>query len=318
MSEGGYLYVLANSAMPDLVKVGRTNREPSKRAQELSSVTGIPTPFIVIFEQYFEDADEAETFVHTMLARKGYRVAENREFFKAPANEVIKILVQAPGACTTPVNIDNDESEEGIFGPHESDDLDEMELSVKPIWKDIWDEAMKYFVGSGDYLKDYQEALELFKEAAILGCPMAYKTIGEMYQFGRGVSINFNQALKYYKEGVRKGNYYCYLGMSELFHQEGNIDNYYKCVYLFFKSRKTQINYELEEYDTFAEVCFDYLFYCYIWDIDPSDDYLPDIRNIKSEITLVGESRIDHSTSPCGNEKLNLTNEQVVEWIKSL
>lgn len=32
----GYIYVLANSAMPDLVKVGKTTRTPAERAAELS------------------------------------------------------------------------------------------------------------------------------------------------------------------------------------------------------------------------------------------------------------------------------------------
>ncbi|MEN9595630.1 MAG: hypothetical protein RL236_64, partial [Pseudomonadota bacterium] len=63
----GYIYVLANSAMPDLVKVGKTTRTPAERAAELSKVTGVPTPFIVVYEQLVDDCTAAEEFVHTML-----------------------------------------------------------------------------------------------------------------------------------------------------------------------------------------------------------------------------------------------------------
>lgn len=49
MKELGFLYVLANSAMPNMVKVGKTTRSSLERAEELSRATGLPTPFIVIY-----------------------------------------------------------------------------------------------------------------------------------------------------------------------------------------------------------------------------------------------------------------------------
>ena len=82
MSEG-FIYVLVNSSMPDLVKVGLTTRKPCDRAIELSGVTGVPTPFIVVYETQVNDCSAAEKFVHELLSTKGYRVSEAREFFKA-------------------------------------------------------------------------------------------------------------------------------------------------------------------------------------------------------------------------------------------
>lgn len=75
------MYVLANSSMPGLVKVGKTTRLPSDRADELSGVTGVATPFIVVYEEYFDDCDAVEAHVHTRLAGKGLRLSANREFF---------------------------------------------------------------------------------------------------------------------------------------------------------------------------------------------------------------------------------------------
>ncbi len=47
MSGNGYVYVLMNSSMRGLVKIGKTEREPEERAKELSASTGVPTPFMV-------------------------------------------------------------------------------------------------------------------------------------------------------------------------------------------------------------------------------------------------------------------------------
>ena len=44
MSEG-YIYILSNPTFKELYKVGKTSRDPYERAEELSSATGIPTPF---------------------------------------------------------------------------------------------------------------------------------------------------------------------------------------------------------------------------------------------------------------------------------
>ena len=89
----GYIYVLANSSMPELVKIGKTRRHPVGRAQELSGATGVPTPFIVVYEMAVTDCDQAEVFIHSVLARKGYRVSDNREFFRAPIPEVIEAIL---------------------------------------------------------------------------------------------------------------------------------------------------------------------------------------------------------------------------------
>ena len=90
----GYIYVLVNSSMPGLVKVGKTTREPAQRVAELSSVTGVATPFIIAFEQFFLDCDSAEEFIHTTLERQGLRQTNNREFFRAQPNDVIRVKTQ--------------------------------------------------------------------------------------------------------------------------------------------------------------------------------------------------------------------------------
>jgi len=94
MSESGYLYALVNSSFPNYVKIGKTTIDPEIRAKELSSATGVPTPFIVTFHIYVNDCSSAEKYLHDLLEEKGYRLSPNREFFLAPIKEVIEYLIQ--------------------------------------------------------------------------------------------------------------------------------------------------------------------------------------------------------------------------------
>jgi DNA-directed RNA polymerase subunit RPC12/RpoP len=92
---GGFLYVLVNSAMPGLLKIGKTERDTESRAKELSGATGIPTPFVVAYEEWFKDCSAAENYVHAVLASSGCRVADNREFFSAPVKVAIQAIMKA-------------------------------------------------------------------------------------------------------------------------------------------------------------------------------------------------------------------------------
>lgn len=90
----GYVYLLINHSMPGLVKVGLTTRDPESRTRELSAATGVPTPFVLVFDVLVPDCIQAEHIMHEMLSERGYRVSENREFFAAPIREVIGLMLE--------------------------------------------------------------------------------------------------------------------------------------------------------------------------------------------------------------------------------
>lgn len=90
--EQGYVYVMVNPSLPNLVKIGKTTRDPNERAKELSASTGVPTPFIAVFYKPFTNCDMAEKTIHSYLEQKGYRVNDNREFFNISTNEAIGIV----------------------------------------------------------------------------------------------------------------------------------------------------------------------------------------------------------------------------------
>ena len=71
-----FIYILENTLMPGLVKIGRTERSVSERVNELSSSTGVPTGFTVVKEYAVANSVEAERIIHERLS--DYRVSDMR------------------------------------------------------------------------------------------------------------------------------------------------------------------------------------------------------------------------------------------------
>jgi hypothetical protein len=85
----GFVYVLSNPSMPNLVKIGVTDNV-KERIKNLSQRTAIPTPFEVEYECMVEDCYKVEKALQAAFAP--YRVNENREFFKIKTAQVTAIL----------------------------------------------------------------------------------------------------------------------------------------------------------------------------------------------------------------------------------
>lgn len=81
--------------MPNLIKVGKTTKHPSKRMSELHS-TGVPTPFELEFSVMVEDCGFSEMAAHKALSH--YRVAGNREFFKISVKKAIELILPVIGS----------------------------------------------------------------------------------------------------------------------------------------------------------------------------------------------------------------------------
>ncbi len=86
----GFIYILINPSMPGLLKIGKSTRPSEDRAAELSAVTGIAAPFVVACEWNTSDCDTAELRVHERL--EGWRYSKDREFFRLPLKEAVKIV----------------------------------------------------------------------------------------------------------------------------------------------------------------------------------------------------------------------------------
>lgn len=223
-----FIYALINPSLAGLVKIGRTDRNPEARAQELSGHTGVPTPFVLAYQRLVSDSHHAESWIHTFLGRKGYRLSDRREFFTAPLQEVIDAIRAYPeGASSLAGSIQSRETEPNLDTGDKF--LDGITVKNVPIWQEVFDEAEAFDFGLDDHLEDPSEAFKLYKQAAILGSPIAFRSIGEMYSEGRGTTKSTEQALAYYKKGASLGDYLSYAKMAQLFIDEGHRDNEAKC-----------------------------------------------------------------------------------------
>jgi hypothetical protein len=86
-----YVYVLGNESMPGIVKIGYTDKDPKNRALEISSATGVPTPFKVLKEYAFatlSKAQKEERRLHLIFEK--HRVNTNREFFRLSVEQLDK------------------------------------------------------------------------------------------------------------------------------------------------------------------------------------------------------------------------------------
>jgi len=86
----GIVYVLTNPAMPDMVKIGMTNRDSiDARMKELFN-TSVPLPFDCEYACKVTDCEKVEKALH--IAFHPYRIHAQREFFKINPEQAIAIL----------------------------------------------------------------------------------------------------------------------------------------------------------------------------------------------------------------------------------
>lgn len=236
MNDPGYVYALINPSLEGMVKIGKTTKEPQGRAKELSSATGVPTPFIVAYEVFVKNCSEAESYVHTLLEQKGYRVAQNKEFFNVPLKEVVEVMNIAHESIGELAK----ENEYVIANINQESDefLDNLTLdeSYDDSTYHIIQQAEEYYYGLGDCLQDHNEAFKLFNQAAKLGSPKAYNILGKMLCNGEGCVKNIKRSLDCFKEGARKGYSESYAEMGALFCWEDHAENSRKCWKKFFES----------------------------------------------------------------------------------
>ena len=95
MTVRGYVYVLTNEGMPDLIKIGFSLKDPALRAKELST-TGVPHPYVVVYDILVHDPIEVEQAVHRAFREEGRHAV--KEFFRASVSDVITKINQVIAA----------------------------------------------------------------------------------------------------------------------------------------------------------------------------------------------------------------------------
>jgi len=205
MGTPGFVYVLINSSLGDLVKFG-TARDPEQKARELSAQTETGTPFVVAYSRPVRDCDRAEAYVQAFLEAKGYRISRDREFVRAPIPEVINATLAYPNE--SPI----DEFPESIDLPFERESAENLTA------EEIHLRALEYLYGYGDSFQDPAEAIALLLKAAERGNGESFLELGRIYLDGvGGVSPDPSLAIRYLRKGAELGNGESFLELGRIY-----------------------------------------------------------------------------------------------------
>ena len=81
-----WVYVLSNPSLPkEYLKIGYTKLKPEERAIQISSATGVPTPYKVEWAYKCFNGEIVERMTHEKL--KAFRVNNRKEFFHISLEE---------------------------------------------------------------------------------------------------------------------------------------------------------------------------------------------------------------------------------------
>ena len=296
----GHVYVLVNSSMPGLVKVGKTTRSPLERAEELSGATGVAAPFVLAFQQEFTDCDAAEKVIHNELARQGLRPSTNREFFRAPTDTVIRAVLKAADAMA---GIENS------VAASSTPQLEQFKTSGTSPWRDLLQQGIQHYYGFDECLEDRDLGLSYFEDAAKLGSLDAYSFIGHYYKDDGQNEL----AINHYRRGAKLHNYYCYAAMGRVYAALGHAQNFEKSYALFFEERKSFFSDELERSDAFQYACMIYLGGCQTLNLPFA--HAEDMRPAATAIMLKLENHISECKDG-GNQKQSEKMEDQLIWFR--
>ena len=194
--------------MPNLVKIGKTHRNPDERAEELSRATGVATPFDVVYYECFEDCDKTEKLIHQLLQDKGLRLSNNREFFEYNQKFNIKKIIDLIS------RLDGKIEEDELLEYNNNDDEDNI-ADLDSYVDSLVDEAYNCVIGKNGCLIDYDRAEELLLKAISIGnSERAYERLIDFYLVKLNDTV---KAVSICRTGIDKGHKYLYFKLSWLF-----------------------------------------------------------------------------------------------------
>jgi hypothetical protein len=111
MNVRGWVYVLSNTTMPKLVKIGFSNKDPVLRAKDLNH-TGLPDKFVVEYDVLVINPHELEQNVHKRLQDKRKK---GKEFFECTLEEAIAVIWET---CKGKILLENNNCKVEISAPN--------------------------------------------------------------------------------------------------------------------------------------------------------------------------------------------------------
>ena len=184
----GWVYVISNSAMPGLVKVGYSTKDPDSRAYELYN-TGSPHPYIVEYDMLIDNPFQIEQKSHKFLSQN----LEGKEWFRCSVGDAVIAIQRASNGRAI---LENFKGGKGL--PKDSAE------AVKWYRKSAeqGDAIAQYNLGlmydSGDGVpQDDIEAEKWYRKSAEQGNADAQSYLGSMYFLGEGAPKDYVEAYKW-------------------------------------------------------------------------------------------------------------------------
>lgn len=88
--EPEWVYILVNKSIPGMVKIGLTTTSVQQRVKEINRATGVPTPWVAVYQFKCYGSRYLEKEVHEYLS--AYRVASNREMFSVTSTQAQEVI----------------------------------------------------------------------------------------------------------------------------------------------------------------------------------------------------------------------------------
>ena len=88
----GWVYILANKALPGILKIGYTDRAPSDRVREINGATGVIVPWHLVSAFQCKSPSIIERLVHNNL--DDLRINKNKEGFAVSLNQAEEVITR--------------------------------------------------------------------------------------------------------------------------------------------------------------------------------------------------------------------------------
>jgi hypothetical protein len=182
----GWVYIITNKAMPNLLKVGYSTKDPELRANELHT-TGVPHRYVVEYDALVEQPYKVEQRTHALLALFN----EKKEWFKCDIITAINAIRQAANCSIIHESIKNKVATKiiNIGTPIESQaqfDLGEL-----------------YANAQGE-VRDNKKAIEWVSKAAEQGLQSAQNYLGYAYTNGQGVPKDVSKGIEWFRKATEQ------------------------------------------------------------------------------------------------------------------
>ena len=193
---------MINPSYEGLVKIGKTTKEPEDRAKELSSATGVATPFIVAYKRMFNDCSRAESLIHSILEERGHRINKSREFFSISISDAINVLLEI--------------KEPEIDSAISISQQENMHENTDSLAEYYCRQALKYHYGYENTFRDTDKAVDLYNRSIELGSIDACLYLGYLYKnlSKRSSTKNLSAKctsndIKAFQKGAEKDDWKC-------------------------------------------------------------------------------------------------------------